>query len=693
MPISDDVLELRMHAAHGDSDSQFALARRFATGRGVDRDYREAHNWFKRAALNGHREAQVELALLYQSGHGVPRDMAQARYWMSLAAEAGNHAAKRLLGGFDGTLGPTPPARPPDRTADSGLRTAGSTPAAPLSASAAPVPPEAIDIDRLMRPFDRLVGLGPVKTEIRSLISLAKVARQRQAEGLPVAAMSWHMVFTGNPGTGKTTVARLLGETFKALGFLKSGHVIEVDRADLVAKVVGGTAKQVDEQVKRALDGVLLIDEAYALTRSDNQQDYGFEAVETLLKLMEDHRDRLIVIAAGYSDEMRRFLNSNPGLKSRFGKIVVFPDFDAAELMAIFETMVSDNHYELGDAAQKRATAVFAEMHRNRDRNFGNGRAVRNMFEDVVTRQAIRVAALASPGRAALCAIEAEDLPDVLGLLPNSQDIKTLLAPLHELIGLEDVKDEIDRLVHLMRVQMERRKKDMPAPPLSWHMVFTGNPGTGKTTVARLLGDIYRQLGVLRGGQVVEIDRSGLVAAYVGQTAIKVADVVEQAKDGILFIDEAYALVRGEGNDFGREAIDTLLKAMEDLRDRMVVIAAGYPREMAVFVNANPGLKSRFSRTIHFPDYDGPALAAIFDLFCTKGHYELDETARTRVQAYLDHAYATRGPDFGNGRLVRHLFETALSRHARRLATDPDLDETELVRLEGPDIPDPGTGL
>lgn len=278
----------------------------------------------------------------------------------------------------------------------------------PAPAEDNPLPPP--DLDQVLAELDALCGLERVKKDVKSLINLVKVQKLRQEQGLPVSPMSLHLVFLGNPGTGKTTVARLLARIYHAIGILSKGQLVEVDRSGLVAGFVGQTAIKTQEAVQKALGGVLFIDEAYALVNQENGNDFGREAIEVLLKNMEDHRDDLIVIAAGYSGLMEKFIHSNPGLESRFNKYFYFEDYTGPQLMEIFQSVCQKNGYVLSPEAAQWAEQDFLSLYEGRDENFGNARDVRNLFEKAVSRQSDRVAQLESPTREQLMELRVEDL-------------------------------------------------------------------------------------------------------------------------------------------------------------------------------------------------------------------------------------------------------------------------------------------
>ena len=540
-------------------------------------------------------------------------------------------------------------------------------------------------VEDVLAELDSLVGLEEVKAEVRKLVNLAKVNEARRAQGLKVPPMSYHMVFTGNPGTGKTTVARIVARAFRALGIAKTGQLVETDRAGLVGTYAGETATKTNAKVDEAIGGVLFVDEAYQLVSGDND-NYGKEAIAALIKRMEDDRDKLIVVAAGYTDEMRDFLDANPGMRSRIARTIEFPDYSAAELAAIFRSMAKKNDFTLAPDLEAGLDAAIAKLTARRDRTFGNARFVRQLFEDATGRQANRLAEAGSLDADALKTLVLADL--AVGERKadlHAPTVEEVLAELDALTGMKPVKEEARRLIATVKANKLRAEKGVGGDvTMSYNFVFTGNPGTGKTTVARILGRAFRALGVLERANFVETDRSGLVAKYEGQTAAKTNKLIDSAAGGILFIDEAYQLNQGENDQYGAEAVATLLKRMEDARGTMVVIIAGYKEEMKKFMAINSGLESRFNRTIEFPDYSAKELAEIYRSMAKKAKYTLSADTDHWLEPYISMLTKERGKSFGNARWARNLFEKSIERQALRVTelADPSPEELTTIRLK-----------
>lgn len=261
-----------------------------------------------------------------------------------------------------------------------------------------------------------------------------------------------------------------------------------------------------------------------------------------------------------------------------------------------------------------------------------------------------------------------------------------ILDELNSLIGLQNVKERVNQLVNYISIQQKRKTEGLKTTELSYHCVFTGNPGSGKTTVARIVANIYHELGILEKGHLIETDRAGLVAEYVGQTAVKTNKIIDSALDGVLFVDEAYSLIQGGDNDFGREAISTLLKRMEDDRNRLVVILAGYNDEMKLFIDSNPGLQSRFNNYIQFNDYSEEELFEIFIKMTEENDYKVDSDAIEKLHNIFHKAYLTKDKQFGNARYVRNLFENALQKQATRLSSSKDIDKGKLMSITKDDL-------
>lgn len=535
--------------------------------------------------------------------------------------------------------------------------------------------------------LEELVGLAGVKDAVDELIAEARFRSMRQMEGLVTPVQSRHLVFTGNPGTAKTTVARLIGAVYSELGVLSRGRFVEASSGDMIAGFTGQSAEKTEKLVESALGGVLFIDEAYDIV--SNQ--FGDEALVTLLRLMENYRDDLVVIVAGYPKEMAKFLSSNPGLRSRFPRTIHFEDYTTSELMEIFEFFAIQNGFTIDDSLRKRVTEEIDGWGPSK-RN-GNAREVRNLFERLMRARALSVGRLAHDdvSRQSLQHLSGDDLEINRQRRDKSanQSLEDAMSELDALVGVGTVKAMIRSLAAQARLQQERRRRGIASPDIPFNMLFRGNPGTAKTTVARIIGRILGGLGILETGHLVEVARADLVGEYIGQTAPKVLKVVESALGGVLFIDEAYLLTPPDSaRDFGVEAIGTLVKAMEDHRQELVIIAAGYPEPMNAFLNSNPGFASRFGRDIVFEDYSNEELVEIFKIHAENAGFTLGEGVEQHVLTHFSNL--KRDANFGNGRTARNLVDLAVSRQAERIAkrleAEEDVSDADLQMIKFVDL-------
>jgi len=527
--------------------------------------------------------------------------------------------------------------------------------------------PEERSLDDILKDMDEFVGMDEVKKAVREIALTVKSNVERAERGLGESEkMAMHVVLTGNPGTGKTTIARKLGEILAAIGYLDSGHVVEVDRAQMVSQYQGETPKVVDALCDKAVGGILFVDEAYTLaplSASGERDNQGAQALEKLMKRMEDDRGKFVVIAAGYRQEMENLFRINPGFRSRFTYFLNIDDYNPDELFLILQSFAERKKYVFSTEAKEIAQEEIKRIYNARDKNFANGRTMRQFFDTICKRQAQRLEHLdmKSLTNEQIMTIEGIDVPQEK---PKIADYKECLKKLDGLVGLQAVKKEITNLAAFINLQVARGEQNIFQGK---HYVFSGNPGTGKTTVARIMAEVFRDLGVLARGQLVEADRSKLVAGFSGQTAIKTNQLVDSAMGGVLFIDEAYTLKSSDGDSFGAEAIDTLLKRLEDDRGKFICIVAGYTDQMHDFIASNPGLQSRFTQTIHFDDYSPDELTQIFLNLAKAKEFTVDDETQKAVHRMFEQLYLRRDKNFGNARVARKIFDETVEKQSQRL--------------------------
>ncbi len=538
-----------------------------------------------------------------------------------------------------------------------------------------------ISVEDVMKELDGFVGMKAVKDAIRRIAQEIAVQKQliemgEAAEGLT----KYNFILTGNPGTGKTSVANTLGKIFRALGVTSTDRVTKKEPKDIISQYTGESAKNMDAAITEAMGGVLFIDEAYGLNPVDatgqSTSPEGKKALEVLMTRMENEAGKFVVVCAGYPKEMADFLGANPGLTRRFSHTIHIDDYSAEELLEIYERAAKARKYNFSladETVRMKALNMFQGMVAMKNDKFGNaGEAIKKVAE---TKTNINNRLKSIPFeqwtpelvRTAL----AEDIPYEE---PEKVSIDKCLEELNALVGLEGVKSSLTKLAHTINNEIESAKLEgrRPEIPLG-HYLFLGNPGTGKTTVARLMGKILYSMGALPSPKVIEVDKSNLVGRYIGETPAITSHVIDSAMGGILFIDEAYQLSsEGYEGGYGKEALETLLKRLEDDRGKFVCIAAGYTHEMQTFINSNSGIPSRFPKRnwITFEDYNPEELFQIFMIHARKGGYTLDPMAENAVKAKLTQMYNNRNRMFGNGREARTLFDDVKSNLAGRLAEE-----------------------
>lgn len=516
--------------------------------------------------------------------------------------------------------------------------------------------------EQILADLDNYIGLQSVKDEIKAIVRNVKT---RKESGVKEKLLKDHFIFTGNPGTGKTTFARIFGDVLNAVGALPTGQFVEVSAKDLIGRWLGETEEKVKECVNKAMGGVLFIDEAYALNQSTGGAEggsFGLDAVNTLITLLENRKGEFVCIMAGYTKEMNEFLRMNPGIPSRCNVTIEFPDYNARELEQLFRMMLTNNsercEFTLDGKAEEMLPKVFDRMYLKRSDTFGNAREVRNLFDLAVKRHRLRGA---TDDVLSYADIAGEDATEGIS-------VEQIMKELDGFVGMNSVKDAIRRIANEVAVQQQLIEMGEAAEGLTkFNFILTGNPGTGKSTVARTFGKIFKALGVTTTDRVTEKVPKDIISKYINESDKIMNEAINEAMGGVLFLDEAYDLEpmdeagRSTSSE-GKKAVQTLMTRMENEAGKFVVICAGYPKEMETFMNSNPGLRRRFSHTIHIDDYTADELLEIYERAATQRRYNFklaDDAVRMKALNMFRSMVAMKDDKFGNaGEAMKKVAET-----------------------------------
>jgi SpoVK/Ycf46/Vps4 family AAA+-type ATPase len=548
-----------------------------------------------------------------------------------------------------------------------------------------------ISLPSLFAEFDNLVGLKNLKQSLKDFITYLDFVNERKKQGIETEeSISANCIFVGNPGTGKTTVARLLGKFFKSIGLLEHGHVIEVDRAELIGEYIGETAQKTEKVINQALGGILFIDEAYSLKRENSGQDFGQEAIDIILKRMEDHKNKFFVIAAGYPAPMQNFLESNPGLKSRFSHYFTFDDYTAEELTSIFKLFASKDKYSVNKEAESHISEKLETICGNAGASFGNARFVRNLFNETKVELSKRYQLLEDNEKdfAALNTLRKEDVQSAFVSLKSrgngnnvrERKVDKYINEVNNLVGLDDVKIVFNKILSSIKVDNLKKERSIASIHKNLNSFFISGHGSGTSTVARLYAKSLKELDRLSKGQLVEIDSSTFYGLSKLDAYLMMDELFKKLLGNVILVNDATATLQCT-NDFSDSLLQYFLKKLYLINDDVVAILSGNRDEIETLINNFPVLENQFPNVFNFEAYSTRQLLEIALNICQKKNYQLDEGAWQQMLELIDNLKKENRKDFYNTRTIKEILNKAISIQEDRILSVKNISDDDLMMI------------
>ena len=546
----------------------------------------------------------------------------------------------------------------------------------------------------LFEEFDDYVGLKNLKQSLKDFITYLDFVNERKKCGVETEeSISANCIFLGNPGTGKTSIARLLGKFFKAIGLLENGHVIEVDRADLVGEYIGETAQKTDKVINQALGGILFIDEAYSL-KKDGGQDFGQEAIDIILKRMEDYKNKFFVIAAGYPLLMQNFLESNPGLKSRFTHLFTFEDYSSEELTQIYKIFASKEKYIISKETEKFLLESLEKNNNKSDESFGNARFVRNLFNQSKIELSKRYQLLEESAKdfSTLNSLTKEDIRLAFSTIENRSDsnvhvkkVDKYLNEINNLVGLDDVKITFNKIIASLKVERLKKDRSISSIHKNLNSIFIAEQGSGTSTVARLYAKSLKELGRINSGKLIEIDSSTFYGLSKIDAYLTIDEIFKNLTGNVILVNDVSASLQCS-NDFSDSLLQYFLKKLYLMNDNVIAILSGTASEIESLISSFPVLENQFPNIFNFEFYSTRQLLEIALNICQKNNYQLDEGAWQQMLEIIIELKKESRRNFYNTRTIKELINKAISYQEDRILAIKDINEGDLMLITYEDL-------